>query len=96
MIEIEAFTVGKYTATRSVGSSFRLREELKAIGTDLQLDWQENLGLVDPQEDESTAAVSGEEDAQLEPMEAVKAAATQLSQAAELSCTHRLPIIFDG
>lgn len=73
-----------YPNQRSIGSSYRLRDELKEVGATLELEWQSGVGLVDDREERD------------EVLSEVVTALTQLSRAAEASCEHQLPIIFDG
>ncbi len=73
-----------YPCDRSIGSSYRLRDELAEVGKTLDLIWQSGVGLVD--ECDERAPV----------LDQVSAALVQLSRAAEASCKHGLPIIFDG
>ena len=70
---------------RMLGSSFRLREELKSVGKTLGLAWQNQLGLVDERQQSRDELHS-----------IVVEALEQLSRAAVMSCAHGLPIIFDG
>ena len=70
---------------RTIGSSVRLRKELRSVGKTLGLSWKNEVGLVD--------------ESQLSHGEAhsiVVEALMQLSRAAEVSCTRQLPIIFEG
>ena len=69
---------------RSLGSSFRLREELKAVGETVGPKWKSGVGLVGGEEGHGEALVCAAD------------ALMQLSLAAEASCKNGLPIIFDG
>ena len=73
-----------YPEQRAIGSSYRLRDELTEVGATLELSWKSGVGLVDEY---------GERDAV---RAQVVSALLQLSRAAEASCQHGLPIIFDG
>lgn len=85
MIEIEAFRAGNSCATQCIGSSFRLKAELLEIGETLGMRWQANEGLI-----------GNTDDSDVKYPEAVVESVAQLSRAAETSCVHHLPIIFDG
>lgn len=86
MISFESYQNPIYTMASCIGSSIRLREELKEIGKTLGMQWKVGEGLVEDKRsftDRSTM------------MELVVGALLQLSAAAETSCNKRLPILFD-
>ncbi len=93
LAEVEPYEMFGRTFTRSVGSSFRLRDELQALNEHLKLD------IRDWSERESEAVGWVKIDGRTfpdDPMYYVKWGLQILHDASRISCEHGLPIIFWG